>query len=469
MAQQKAKMESSLASQYEQAETMQLSIEEARALMLAAQGLLDPPPVHPTQADVLTMIERLGVVQIDTINVVRRSQYLVLWSRLGAYDESHFETLLHPKRAIFEYWCHAASILPMSDYPIYRAMMVDAERLLYDDYRDWAERHPEIVAKTVSAIRERGPLASADFERPNDGRRAQAWDWYGLKDTRVALEVLWTLGDLMVHSRRGGQKVYDLRERVEREMADLGLDERLDEHSAPQEERIAYLTRRTLETLGIVLPSWLFDYFRMVWPRSVTRGGNMQAQRLLQAQIAAGHAVRAEIEGVSEPAYLSTARLSDLERLRAGMRPQRTVLLSPFDNLLWDRTRARARTLFGYEVLFEAYVVPAKRRYGYYSLAILHQGRLIGRLDPKMDRETRTLIVRAVFLEPGVAVDAELVEGITGALRDLARFLGARTITVERSEPAKLAARLQRKLQTRTGRARTILPSPSRVGEGAKA
>src|SRR5690348_11097670 len=122
-----------------------LSIEEARALTLAAQGLLDPPPAQPTRDDVLAMIERLGVVQIDTINVVRRSQYLVLWSRLGAYDESHFDNLLYPERAIFEYWCHAASILPMSDYPLYRAMMVDAERLLYDDYRDWAEKHPEIV------------------------------------------------------------------------------------------------------------------------------------------------------------------------------------------------------------------------------------------------------------------------------------------------------------------------------------
>ncbi|HKT40715.1 MAG TPA: crosslink repair DNA glycosylase YcaQ family protein, partial [Ktedonobacterales bacterium] len=126
--------------------------------------------------------------------------------------------------------------------------------------------------------------------------------------------------------------------------------------------------------------------------------------------------------------------------------PERTVLLSPFDSLIWDR--ARARTLFGYEVAFEAYVVPEKRRYGYYSLAILHQGKLVGRLDPKMDRETGALIVRAVFLEPGVRVDAPLAHGIAGALRDLARFLGARTITVERSEPAKLAERLQRKLQT---------------------
>ena len=440
-------VEAAATAQTAQTEPVRLSIEEARAVMLAAQGLLDAPTTRPTQADVLAMIERLGVVQVDTINVARRSQYLVLWSRLGAYDEAFFDNLLYPDRGIFEYWCHAASILPMSDYPMYRAMMLEAERLLYDDYRHWVEEHPEIVATTTNAIRERGPLASADFARPNDGRRAKAWDWYGLKESRVALEVLWTLGDLMVHSRRGGQKVYDLRERVELEFLGAAANGRI----APQEERLATLTQRTAQALGVVVPSWLFDYFRMVWPRSVTRGGRARAQQLLEAQVASGNAVRVEIEGIGEPAYLSCDRLADLERLRAGMRPERTVFLSPFDSLIWDR--ARARTLFGYEVTFEAYVVPEKRRYGYYSLAILHQGRLVGRLDPKMDRETGTLIARAVFLEPGVRVDAALVDGIVGALRDLGRFLGARSITVERSEPAQLAERLQRKLQTRSQRA----------------
>lgn len=431
----------------EQTKPMRLSIEEARAVMLAAQGLLDAPTARPTQADVLAMIERLGVVQVDTINVARRSQYLVLWSRLGAYDESFFDNLLYPDRGIFEYWCHAASILPMSDYPMYRAMMLEAERHLYDDDRHWAARHPEIITATMAAIRDRGPLASADFERPNDGRRSEPWDWHGLKESRRALAVLWTLGDLMVHSRRGGQKVYDLRERVEIEVFGAAMNG----YVTPQEERVATFTQRTVEALGVVLPSWLFDYFRMVWPRSVTQGGRARAQQLLEAQVASGNVVRVEVEGIGEPAYLSHDRLADPERLRAGMRPERTVFLSPFDSLIWDR--ARARTLFGYEVTFEAYVVPEKRRYGYYSLAILHQGRLVGRLDPKMDRDTGTLIARAVFLEPGVRVDAALVDGIAGALRDLGRFLGAHTITVERSEPAQLAERLQRKLQTRSQRA----------------
>ena len=157
MAQRKVKMETSPALPNEQIAPMRLSIEEARALMLAAQGLLDPPPARPTRAEMLAMIERLGVVQIDTINVARRSQYLVLWSRLGAYDEALFDKLLHPERA------HLRILVPcrldsadvrLSDVPGDDGG--SAERLLYDDYRDWAEKHPDIVTTTMNAIRERG-------------------------------------------------------------------------------------------------------------------------------------------------------------------------------------------------------------------------------------------------------------------------------------------------------------------------
>ena len=147
------------------------------------------------------------------------------------------------------------------------------------------------------------------------------------------------------------------------------------------------------------------------------------------------------IEGIKEPAYLDVARLPDLERLRAGYISARTTFLSPFDSMIWDRARARA--LFDYEVCFEAYIVPEKRRFGYYCLAILHQGRLVGRFDPKMDRDEGVLHARALYLEPGVKADTALLDGIAGALRDLARFLGAEAVSVDRTEPEKLAERLQ--------------------------
>jgi uncharacterized protein YcaQ len=150
------------------------------------------------------------------------------------------------------------------------------------------------------------------------------------------------------------------------------------------------------------------------------------------------------VDGLREPAFVARERLPDLERQCTGDRPMRTTLLSPFDNLIWDRARTRA--LFGYEVCFEAYVVPSRRRYGYYCLAILHRGRLVGRLDPKMNRAEGRLVVRALHLESQVAATDELLDGLAGALRDLARFLGAAEVTIDRSEPTPVAPALAERL-----------------------
>lgn len=421
--------------------TTRLTLDEARGLMLAAQGLFDPPAASaPTLTDLRDAVERLGVVQVDTISVVERSQYLVLWSRYGAYDPALFDALLHPHRHVFEYWSHVASIVPMRDYPYHRRRMLQAHDHLWSGDRAWSVENPEILERTIATIRERGPLASADFERPKDGRRATAWDWYGVKDSRRALQILWTLGDLMVHSRRAGQKVYDVRERVLAGVYGEAIPR--DEGIPSAEEYQDYFAHRTVRALGVVTASWLFDYFRL--------GGNggtrmrASAATLLARMAEEGAVVPATIEGVKEPAYLDHAALPTLKRLRGGAMPTHTSLLSPFDNLIWDRVRTRA--LWDYEVCFEAYVVPEKRRYGYYCLAILHKGRLVGRLDPKMDRATRHLLVRAVYLEPGVEADEALLDGTAAALRDLARFLGAERVTVERGEPATLAPRLNERL-----------------------
>ncbi len=437
--------------------TLALTLEEARGLALAAQRLdgLDgsrPPGAAATSSEVAALIEALGAVQIDTISVVARSQYLVLWSRLGAYERGLLDELLYPGRAIFEYWSHAASILPMSDYQWYREdMRLAHERHMWGDVRSWMLENPAIIADTLERVRVNGPMASADFERPSDGRRVEAWDWFGPKDSRRALDVLWTMGDLMVHSRRAGQKVYDLRERVLAEAFGEGAP---DDGALPgAEERLRHFTRRTVRALGIVTPTWLWDYFRLTWreydqpahPGARGSGLRARAVALLEEMEREGLVMPATVEGLDGPAWVATERLPALERLRAGAAPERTTLLSPFDSLIWDRARARA--LFGYEVCFEAYVVPEKRRYGYYCLAILHRGRLVGRLDPKMDRKERRLTVRALYLEPGVKPSADLLDGLAGALRDLAAFLGAKTIAVERSEPAAALKGLRRRVE----------------------
>jgi hypothetical protein len=421
---------------------LRLSLEEARGLVLAAQGLLDPPPHAPGPPEVRDTIARLGAVQLDAISVVARTQYLVLWSRLGSYDPAALDAALYPDRSVFEYWSHAASIVPLADYPLYRARMLRHKELMWGGLRAWMEANPDPLRAVLDAIRERGPLASSDFERPDGAKRTGPWDWYGPKDTRRALEALWTVGDLMIHSRRAGQKVYDLRERVLAE-AFAGVVPSDDDLPDPAAQLRGYV-ERTVRTLGLVIPAWVPDYFRIpVADR--TGGGRARAVAAVLDDLArAGEVVPATVEGLRSPAFVDPARRVDLERLRAGLAPARTTLLSPFDSLIWDRARARA--LFGYEVCFEAYVVPAKRRWGYYCLAILHRGRLVGRLDPKFERGARRLLVRAAFLEPGVVLDAVLLDGLAGALRDLARFLGAETVAVERSDPAALAPALAERL-----------------------
>ncbi len=214
-------------------------------------------------------------------------------------------------------------------------------------------------------------------------------------------------------------------------------------------------------------PSWLWDYFRLGDYDHLADNGKRPSRktaslRLLEALVREGTLVPATVEGIEEAAYVAVERLDDLARLRAGETPRRTTLLSPFDNLIWHRARTRA--LFNYEVCFEAYVLPEKRRYGYYCLAILHQGRLVGRLDPKMDRETKQLSARAVYLEPGVKADAALIRGLAESLRDLGRFLGAQNIAVERSEPEGLAARLRERLEGTVAkrRERSSVPAVSK-------
>ena len=431
-------------------EPLRLTIEEARGVMLAAQGLLYPPDPRPGREQLLAAIQRLGVVQIDTISVVERSQYVVLWSRLGAYDPSVFDAMLAQHRDIFEYWSHAASIVPMSDYRYYRSdMLAAAHDHMWVHLRAWKDANPHILDQTLDTVRARGPLASADFEREETAPRRAAWDWYGPKESRKALDVLWTLGELMISGRRGGQKIYDLRERVLAEAFDGSIPS--DDTLPSPVEVLHHFVDRTIRALGIITPSWLWDYFRLrdyyqhAFPegqRGTKRGA---ALALLEERVRAGALAPAVVEGLDEPAFVATERLGDLNWLRAGNIPPRTTLLTPFDSLLWDRARARA--LFGYEVCLEVYVAPEKRKYGYYCLAILHRGRIVGRMDLKMFRQERKLVARAAYLEPGETVDDELIAGLRDALGDLSRFLGGETFHVERSEPPALARALAKPLR----------------------
>ncbi len=392
----------------------------ARAVMLAAQGLLRPPARRAGKPDVLATIRRMGALQIDTINVVARSPYLVLWSRLGDYQPRWLDELLS-EGALFEYWAHAACFLPIEDYPLYRHRMRAfaglEDRALRPQAQAWIAAHRDDMDRLLEVVRERGPVRSADFERPV-GQTGGWWNW---KPDKLALEMLHSTGELMIARRHNFQRIYDLRERVLPAWDDADL---------PSRERVAReLALKAVRALGITTARWLADYFR-----TERRG----SEELLESLAVDGSLVRTTVEGWDGAAYLDPDYVEAAHDL-----PQATLttLLSPFDPLVWDRERANA--MFGFDYRIECYTPAAKRRYGYFTLPILRRGRLIGRLDPKAHRADGLFEVRALHLEPAVKLTDALIRDLAGALQRCAHWHGTPEIVIRRSGPPLMAELLQ--------------------------
>jgi uncharacterized protein len=394
---------------------MRLTQDAARALMLATQGLLAPPRRRAAKGDVLATIRRMGALQIDTIQVVARSPYLVLWSRLGAYQTRWLDELL-AEGALFEYWSHEACFLPIEDYPLYRRLMLDRLGRTWWDVNSWIEAHQGDVDRVLERIRTGGEARSSDFER-TDGKKGSWWDW---KVEKQALEMLYTLGDLMIARRENFQRIYDLRERV--------LPTWDDARTPSLDEARRALALHTVRALGVTPPRWLADYFRL---------RRINSARMLEQLAAEGELLPAEVEGWKEPAYIHPENRVLAEQAASGaLRPTLTTLLSPFDPLVWDRRRALE--LFGFDYRIECYTPAPKRRYGYFTLPILRRGQLIGRLDPKAHRKERVFEVKALYLEPGVRVTAGLARDLGAALRACAAWHGTPQVVVRSADPPAL-------------------------------
>jgi uncharacterized protein len=399
---------------------LRLSIPAARSLMLAAQGLLEPIQTPATKPDVLDAIRRMGALQIDTIHVVARSPFFVLWSRLGAYDPRWLTELLAAGQ-LFEYWAHAASFLPAEEYPFFRRRMFSPP----PDWRDpgpWLTEHPDLAQLVLERITHEGPLRSADFENP----RANPGGWWNWKEEKLALEFLLTAGRLMVARRDNFQRVYDLSERVR-----PGWDDA----QTPSEEAVfRHLALKTVDCLGVALAGWIPDYFRLPKARIAPLVTQLAEQ---------GELLPIEIEGWEQAAYITPARLELAEQAAAGeLVPQRVTLLSPFDPLIWDR--ARTRQLFGFDFSIECYLPAEKRRYGYFSLPILRGGTLVGRLDAKAHRTDGIFEVRSLFLEDGTPESEQLWTDLAGALASCAGWHATPRVVLPVSAPGGLALAVDR-------------------------
>jgi len=397
---------------------LHLDLPAARALLLAAQGLDRRPRRKATKKDVLAAIRRMGVLQIDTISVVNRSPYFVLWSRLGAYDLKWLDALLAEGK-LFEYWAHEACFLPIEDYPLFRHRMLDQGWTRWRYSHAVMDKHADVVARILATIREHGPVRSADFERPGHG--GGWWEW---KPEKRILESLFTAGELMIARRTGFQRIYDLRERVLPEWDDASLP------STDETNRTRVLN--AVRALGVSKAKWVGDYYRM---------GKKETPSLVRALGEEGALLPVAVEGWKEPGYVHPDHLPLAERAAAGaLKPVLTTLLSPFDPVVWDRTRASE--LFGFDYRIECYTPAPKRVYGYFTLPILRRGALIGRLDAKAHRRDGVFEVKAIYLEPGVRITAGMLADVARALHECADWHGTPRITIRRSDPPALAAKL---------------------------
>ena len=390
---------------------MNLTSAAARALQLEAQGLLRPPRSRATKAGVLAAIRRMGALQIDTIHVVARSPYFVLWSRLGDYRPEWLDQLLAEHR-LFEYWAHEACFLPIEDYALFRHRMLDPESMGWRHF--FTDELRQLVPEVLRVVRERGSVRSVDFQKPN-GKAGGWWQWKGEK--RV-LENLFTAGELMIARRQNFQRVYDLRERV--------LPDWSDERLPPRDETERALVLKAVRALGVTQANWVADYFRM------SRKHTLAVVRALAEE---GQLLRCAVTGWEQPAFVHPEQADALEAAAAGkLKPTYTTLLSPFDPIVWDRARAQA--VFGFDYRLECYTPEPKRQYGYFVLPILRRGVLIGRLDAKARRANGVFEVKTLYLEDGLKGSAALAADVGAALASCAAWHGTPEIVIRKTVPA---------------------------------
>lgn len=385
-----------------------VSAAEARRIALAAQGFADRPPSGAVDARLIRrVLGRIGLLQIDSVNVLVRTQYLPLFSRLGPYPAPILETMAYRRRELFEYWGHEASFLPMGLHPLLRWRMERYANGLagWSGMVRFAHEHADPIERVYQAVASGGLTAAGGLEEPG----ARSGPWWGWSEGKRALEWLYSTGRLAVAHRHNFERHYDLPERVY-------PPEILALPTPPADEAQRQLIRISAKAHGIGTATDLADYFRI---------RPADARLRVAELVEAGELQPVRVEGWSAEAYLDPAAALP-RRVRAR------ALLSPFDSLVWER--ARTERLFNFYLRLEIYTPAPKRVFGYYVLPFLVGEALVGRVDLKADRKNRALLVHGAFAETGqdpVFVATELAP----ELERMAGWLGLeRVIVGERGE-----------------------------------
>jgi uncharacterized protein YcaQ len=388
----------------------ELSATEARAIILAAQGLAQPRPATVDRRALRAMVERLGVVQIDSVNVLARSHYLPAFSRLGAYDVAQLDALAHRSpRALFEYWGHEASLLPVALHSLLRWRMAHAKDHAWGRMRRIAKKNPRFVDEVLAIVRDKGPISASELGvlARNEGgpprRKSGWWEW---SDAKTAIEWLFWSGQVTSARRRGFERLYDLPERV--------LPSRVMNAATPSDQKAhRALIELAVRALGIGTEADLRDYYRLP----------LAAARAAIAELVEDEKlVRVAVDGWTKPAYLPRVRTEPVVH-----DPDRTALLSPFDSLIWFRERTQR--VFGMRYRIEIYVPQPKRVHGYYVLPFLLGDALVARVDLKADRAASALRVQAAHAEPGVN-KPRVAAALAAELARMASWLGLARVDI---------------------------------------
>jgi uncharacterized protein YcaQ len=384
----------------------------ARRIALGAQGFAAPRPSTPVGTRQLrAVVDRLAVVQIDSVNVLSRSHYLPFFSRLGTYPREKVDALTGGG-SIFEYWAHEASFLPARLHPQLRWRMADADSEAWGSMTRVARERPDYLAALVERIRREGPLRAAQLGEARPDRPGSMWNWH---EGKAALEYLFFTGELTTRGRTAGfERVYDLPERV--------LPAAVLAQPVPaRPDAVRELVRTASRALGVATETDLRDYFRL--KPADTRAA-------IADLVDVGELLPVEVDGWGRPAWLDpAARRPRWVRARA--------LLSPFDSLVWERPRVER--IFGFRYRLEIYTPAQKRVHGYYVLPFLLDDALVGRVDIKADRKDGVLRVQAAHAEPGVDRQRVAAE-LAAELRLMADWLELDEVLV--AERGDLAAEL---------------------------
>lgn len=402
-----------------------LSLAEARRIALAAQGMSAPKTVDvSSRAQVLKLIERLGVLQIDSVNVLTRAHTMPVFSRLGAYARADLDHLAYNgrRRVLFEYWGHAASLLPVDMQPLFRWRMARAEAGdgIYGGLARFGRERQQLIREIRREIETRGPVSAQDFAA-HDNRKGGWWGW---SDGKTALEWLFWAGHLTTATRRPTfERIYDLTERV---LPQAVLDTPTPDVATAHRT----LIERSARAVGIGTEACLRDYYRL---------SSAQAKVAIRDLIDAGTLRQVTVECWDEPAYLHAAA-------RQPKSVEARALLAPFDPIVWHR--GRAESLFGAHIRIELYTPKHKRTHGYYVLPFLLGDRIVGRVDLKADREAETLQVLSAHCEPGFT-GGDFAEPLAEEIRLMAGWLGLPRISVAKRGDAAVALQRAMGLEVR--------------------